>query len=205
MNLEYVAAGFVHTIPDKLSEYFLEPLTNIFTILILIIMFANTYMLRKLWKIKTKDYITLINTITLGIYSVISIISAVLVSRLGPHGKVAADECDFTYMVIPRGLFCIVAIINVLYFITNIFTKVKKDKEYKETVERGYYAEETSNKFTTEDDSQPKSVNQRNIIHNISSFAEDIKEKVDFDSIRDKVSQVTEDVKDLINNRNNKE
>ena len=203
MNPEYIAAGFVHTIPERLSEYFLEPLTNIFIILILIIMFANTYMLRKLWKIKTKDYMTIINIVTVGIYSVMAIISSVLVSRLGPHGKVALDDCDKAYMSIPRLLFIVVAIINIIYFIVNICTKAKKNKEYKETLERGYYAEDTTN--DDYEKTEKKSSEHKNIMDSVSSLAEEIKEKVDFDGIKDKVSQVTEDVKELINKKNDKE
>lgn len=205
MNPEYIAAGFVHTIPERLSEYFLEPLTNIFIILILIIMFANTYMLRKLWKIKTKDYITLVNVITLGIYSVMSIISAVLVSRLGPHGKVALDDCDKLYMTIPRVLFWIVAIVNIVYFIVNICTKARKDKEYEKTIERGYYAEEETS--SVDDKNEVKSSEEKNIniMDSILSFTENIKERVDLEEIKDKINQVTEDVKDLINKKNDKD
>lgn len=188
MNPEYMAAGITHTIPEKLFEYFAYPLTNIFIILILVIMFANPYMLRKLWRIKTKDYITVLNVIAIGIYCVVSVISAVLVSRLGLHGTLAADDCDKMYMMIPRGLFVIAAVINIIEFVMGIISKVNKDKEYEENVKRGYFAEE--------DNKRQKTVDFKNILDSISSLTEDVK---------DKVNQVTEDVKDLINNRNNKE
>ncbi len=198
MNPEYLAASTVHTIPEKLEEYFLLPFTNFLVILIIIIMFSNVYMFRKLWKIKSKDYITLINLITIGIYVVFGIISSVLVSRLGPHGTLRADDCDTVYMFIPRAMFVIVSIINIIYFIINIFTKLKKDKEYKETLERGYFAEE--NKNDTNEDSENHKTNNVNI----PSFIDNIKEKVDIDEIKSKVNHVTENVKDLINRKNDK-
>ena len=117
MNPDFVAAGFVHTIPEKLYEYFMQPLTNITVILVLVIMCANTYMFKKLWKIRTKDYMIIINMLTLGIYLFMGIISAVLVSRLGPHGKISIDDCDKLYMTIPRVIFFIVAAINIVYFV----------------------------------------------------------------------------------------
>ena len=142
MNPQYMSASFVHTVPEKLSEYFIYPFTNIFIIISLVMMFANVYMFRKLRKIKKRDYIEVLNLFTIGIYIVFSIISSVLVSRLGPHGTLMTDDCDRIYMIIPRTLFVFVAIVNVIFFVVNILTKLKKDKEYKETNERGYFAEE---------------------------------------------------------------
>ena len=207
MNPEYVAANFVHTIPEKLTEYLLEPFTDIFVILVLIIMFANMYMLKKLWKIKARDYITILNVLTLCVYISVSIISAVLVSRLGPHGVLAKDECDKFYMILPRALFLITAIINVIECIMNIFTKIKKDKEYKETVERGYFAEETTNENNEKKETENKSqsANKLNIVDNITSFAEELKDRIDIDGIKSKVNQGIEDLKELINKRNDKE
>ncbi len=150
MNPQYVAANEVHTIPEKLSEYLIEPFTNFGILICLIIMFANIYMFRKLWKIKRRDYIEVINLFTIGIYIVFSIISAVLVSRLGPHGVLLEDDCDKAYMTFPRALFSIVIAINIIYFVINLVTKLKKDKEYSENVKRGYFAEEKENVETEE-------------------------------------------------------
>lgn len=191
MNPQYIAAGFVHTIPNKLGEYFIGPFSNILVILSLIIMFSNIYMFRKLRKIKFRDYIELANVITIGIYIVFAVISAVLVSRLGPHGNLYIDDCDLKYMFIPRTLFVIVAIINVICFVINIVTKIMKDNKEKETISRGYYAEENENRQTNE--------NKRN--ENVSSFIDNIKQKIDVDVIKDKVNSVTEDIKDMVNSK----
>ena len=196
MNSQYIAAGFVHTIPNKLGEYFIEPFSNILIILSLIIMFSNIYMFRKLRKIKFRDYIELANIITIGIYIVFAVISAALVSRLGPHGNLYIDDCDLKYMFIPRTLFVIVAIINVICFIINIVTKVKKDKEYRETQERGYFAEERTD--------EEKQIQAHNHI-NVSSFIDNIKEKIDVDGIKDKVNSVTEEIKDMVNIKKDKD
>ena len=191
MNPQYIAAGFVHTIPDKLGEYFIEPFSNILVILSLVIMFSNVYMFRKLRKIKYRDYIELANLITIGIYIVFAIISAVLVSRLGPHGNLYVDDCDLKYMFLPRTLFIIIAIINVICFVINIITKIVKDNKEKEVVARGYYADENETRQTNED--------KRN--ENISSFIDNIKQKIDIDVIMDKVNSVTEDIKDRVNSK----
>jgi len=199
MNPEFIAANYVHTVPQKLEEYFIEPFYNISIILILVIMFTNVYMFRKLRKIRKRDYIEVVNLFTLGIYAIFSIISAILVSRLGPHGKLAVDDCDKLYMFIPRMLFIIVAIVNIIYFVINIVTKLKKDKEYKETEERGYFAEEK-----TREEIEEKHSNQHNHI-DASSFIDNIKEKFDMDSIKDKVNNITEDIKEIINSKLNKD
>ena len=203
MNPEYISAGITHTIPEKLFEYFVTPFTDWYVVLMLIIMFANMYMLKKLRKIRARDYITLINIITLGIYFVFSIISAVLVCRLGPHGNLKLDLCDSKYMLFPILLFYLVGVINIIECIVNVVTKIKKDKKYNETMQRGYYAEE--NERYSDDEEESNSASQKNIIDSISSFAENVKEKINVDGIKDKVNQVTEDVKDLINNKNNKD
>lgn len=199
MNPEFVAANYVHTIPEKLSEYFMEPFTNFIVILILVIMFTNIYMFRKLRKIRKRDYIEVLNICTLGIYAVFAIISSVLVSRLGPHGTLTVDNCDKVYMLIPKTLFSIVAIINVIYFVINIITKLKKDKEYKETEARGYFAEERTSKETEE-----KEEKYRNSI-NVTSFIDNIKEKIDVDEIKDKVSNITENIKEIVNSKTKKD
>lgn len=193
MNPEFVAASYVHTVPEKLTEYFVEPWTDFGIVLILIIMFANIYMFRKLRKIKRRDYIEIVNLFTIGIYSVCSIISAILVSRLGPHGKLVADDCDKIYMFFPRTLFTIVAIVNVICFVINIWTKLKKDKEYKKAKERGYFAEETSEK-------KEKQTEAHNHI-DTSSFIDNIKEKFDMDGIKDKVNNITDDIKEIVNSK----
>ena len=195
MNPEYIAANLVHTIPEKLSEYFLEPFTNFIVIFCLTMMFANVYMFRKLRNIKARDYMLVINIVTIGIYSVFGIISAVLVSRLEPHGTLTLDDCDKTYMFIPRTLFVIVSVINSIYFIVNLITKLKKDKEYNETVKRGYYAEE--NHLRQTEDKENKHTNHIDM----SSFVDNIKEKIDIEGIKDKVNHITEDVKDIINSK----
>lgn len=192
MNPEFIAADYTHTIPEKLNEYFIKPFTDFRIVLVLIIMFANVYMFRKLRKIKKRDYIEIINLFTLGIYTVISIISAVLVSRLGPHGKVAVDLCDAKYMTIPIILFILVAILNTIYFVINIVTKLKKDKEYKEVEERGYFAEEKTR--------EEKQFEERNHI-DVSSFIDNIKDKMDMESIKDKVNNITEDIKEMVNSK----
>lgn len=187
MNPEFIAANYVHTIPEKLTEYFIEPFTDFRIVLALIIMFANVYMSRKLRRIKRRDYLEIINLFTVGIYCVCSIISAVLVSRLGPHGKVAVDLCDAKYMTIPIILFIIVSIINVVCFIINIITKLKKDKECAETIERGYFAEE-------------KTYEEKN--HHVNaSFLGNIKDKIDIDGVKDKVTSITEDIKEMVNSK----
>lgn len=199
MNPEYIAANLVHTIPEKLSEYFLEPFTNFAVIICLIIMFANIYMFRKLWNIKRRDYMLVTNIATIGIYIVFGIISAVLVSRLGPHGTLTIDDCDKMYMFIPRTLFTIVTVINIIYFIINLVTKLKKDKEYNETVKRGYFAEDNRELETEEKEKQ--STNHIDI----SSLVGNIKEKIDIDEIKDKVNNITENVKDIINKKSKNE
>lgn len=194
MNPQYMAAGFVHTVPEKLSEYFLEPFTDVFVVISLIAMITNIYMFRKLRKIKKRDYIEIINLFTIGIYAVVSIISSVLVSRLGPHGNLYKDDCDYIYMIFPKALFMIVAIINVIYFVINIVTKFKKDKEYKETVERGYFAEERKREETYEDKEKTNHINGM-------SFIDNIKDKIDMDKIKDKISNIAEDAKEMINSK----
>ena len=198
MNPSYIAASITHTVQEKLTEYLITPFTNLFVILILIIMFVNIYMFRKLWKMKKRDYMLITNVTVIGIYAVFSVISAVLVSRLGPHGTLKADDCDTLYMFIPRTLFVITAVVNIVYFIVNIYIKLKKDKEYEETVKRGYYAEE---KESIEDDDEPK---ERKHI-DLSGFSENIKEKIDTDSIKEKVDSAVETVKSFIDKKVNKE
>lgn len=186
MNPQYISAGFIHTVPGKLMEYFVYPFTNISIIISLVMMFANVYMFRKLRKIKKRDYIEVLNLFTIGIYIVFSIISAVLVARLGPHGTLTLDDCDKGYMFIPKTLFIVVAIVNVIFFIVNILTKLKKDKEYRKTNERGYFAEEK----TSED-----------IEEHGGNFIDNIKNKFDVDEIKDKVNNITEDIKNIINSK----
>lgn len=197
MNPSYIAASITHTVQEKLTEYLITPFTNLFVIFILIIMFVNIYMFRKLWKMKKRDYMLITNVTVIGVYAVFSIISAVLVSRLGPHGTLKADDCDTLYMFIPRALFVITAVVNIVYFIVNICIKLKKDKEYEETVKRGYYAEES----IKEDDDEPK---ERKHI-DLSGFSENIKEKIDTDSIKEKVDSAVETVKSFIDKKVNKE
>lgn len=197
MNPGYVAASITHTVQGKLTEYLITPFTNLFVILILIIMFVNIYMFRKLWKMKKRDYMLITNVTVIGVYAVFSVISAVLVSRLGPHGTLKADDCDTLYMFIPRALFVITAVVNIVYFIVNICIKLKKDKEYEETVKRGYYAEES----IKEDDDEPK---ERKHI-DLSGISENIKEKIDTDSIKEKVDSAVETVKSFIDKKVNKE
>lgn len=194
MNPQYMAAGFVHNIPGKLSEYFLNPFTNILVIISLIAMLANVYMFRKLRKIKKRDYIEVINLFTLGIYAVFSIISSVLVSRLGPHGNLYKDDCDYMYMILPRTLFMIVATLNVIYFVINIITKLIKDKEYDETVKRGYFAEDKKREKANEDKEKANHINRK-------SFIDNIKDKFDMDEVKDKVNNITEDIKEIINSK----
>lgn len=190
MNPEFVAANYVHTIPEKLTEYFVSTLSNFFVILILIIMFANIYMFRKLRKIWKKDYIEVINIFTIGIYIMFSILSAILVSRLGPHGTLTVDDCDKVYMFIPKTLFTLVAAVNIIYFVINIITKLKKDNEYKENEERGYFAEKEIGEETKE-----RKLNIHNHI-DVSSV---------IDNIKDKVSDITEDIKEMVNSKLNKD
>lgn len=197
MNPSYIAASITHTVQEKLTEYLITPFTNLFVILILVIMFVNIYMFRKLWKMKKRDYMIITNVTVIGVYAVFSVISAVLVSRLGPHGTLKADDCDTLYMFIPRVLFVITAVVNIVYFIVNICIKLKKDKEYEETIKRGYYAEESIN----EDDDEPK---ERKHI-DLSGFSENIKEKIDTDSIKEKVDSAVETVKSFIDKKVNKE
>jgi len=199
MNPEYIAAHLVHTIPEKLSEYFLEPFTNFGIIICLIIMFTNIYMFRKLWKIKRRDYMLITNIAAIGTYIVFGIISAVLVSRLGPHGTLTIDDCDKIYMLIPRTFFIIVAVINIIYFIINLVTKLNKDKEYNETLKRGYFAED--NREIETEEKETKNTNHIDI----SSLVGNIKEKIDIDEIKDKVNNITEDVKDIINKKSKSE
>ena len=195
MNPEFVAATYIHTVPEKLAEYFIKPFTNIGIILILVIMFANIYMFKKLRKIRRRDYVEVVNLFTIGIYSMFSIISAILVSRLGPHGTLTTDDCDNIYMFIPKTLFLVIAILNIIYFVINIITKLKKDKEYKDAEERGYFAEEKAIEKTEEKQSET----HNNI--DISSFIDNIKEKIDMDSIKDKVNNITEDIKEMVNSK----
>lgn len=197
MNPSYIAASITHTVQEKLTEYLITPFTNLFVILILVIMFVNIYMFRKLWKMKKRDYMIITNVTVIGVYAVFSVISAVLVSRLGPHGTLKADDCDTLYMFIPRALFVITAVVNIVYFIVNICIKLKKDKEYEETIKRGYYAEES----IKEDDDEPK---ERKHI-DLSGFSENIKEKIDTDSIKEKVDSAVETVKSFIDKKVNKE
>lgn len=195
MNPSYVAADITHTVPERLSAYLISPLTNLLVIVTLVIMFVNVYMFRKLWKMKKRDYMLVTNIIVIGIYIVFSIISSVLVSRLGPHGTLTKDDCDYIYMLIPRVLFLITAFINIIYFISNICVKYKKDKEYEETVKRGYFAEETR------EEKQPKEEKH----FDLSSVTENIKEKIDVEEIKEKVSDFTENIKEVINKKVNKE
>lgn len=197
MNPSYIAASITHTVQEKLTEYLITPFTNLFVILILVIMFVNIYMFRKLWKMKKRDYMIITNVTVIGVYAVFSVISAVLVSRLGPHGTLKADDCDTLYMFIPRALFVITAVVNIVYFIVNICIKLKKDKEYEETIKRGYYAEGS----IKEDDDEPK---ERKHI-DLSGFSENIKEKIDTDSIKEKVDSAVETVKSFIDKKVNKE
>ena len=197
MNPSYIAASITHTVQEKLTEYLITPFTNLFVILILVIMFVNIYMFRKLWKMKKRDYMIITNVTVIGVYAAFSVISAVLVSRLGPHGTLKADDCDTLYMFIPRALFVITAVVNIVYFIVNICIKLKKDKEYEETIKRGYYAEES----IKEDDDEPK---ERKHI-DLSGFSENIKEKIDTDSIKEKVDSAVETVKSFIDKKVNKE
>ena len=197
MNPSYIAASITHTVQEKLTEYLITPFTNLFVILILVIMFVNIYMFRKLWKMKKRDYMIITNVTVIGVYAVFSVISAVLVSRLGPHGTLKADDCDTLYMFIPLALFVITAVVNIVYFIVNICIKLKKDKEYEETIKRGYYAEES----IKEDDDEPK---ERKHI-DLSGFSENIKEKIDTDSIKEKVDSAVETVKSFIDKKVNKE
>ena len=197
MNPSYIAASITHTVQEKLTEYLITPFTNLFVILVLVIMFVNIYMFRKLWKMKKRDYMIITNVTVIGVYAVFSVISAVLVSRLGPHGTLKADDCDTLYMFIPRALFVITAVVNIVYFIVNICIKLKKDKEYEETIKRGYYAEES----IKEDDDEPK---ERKHI-DLSGFSENIKEKIDTDSIKEKVDSAVETVKSFIDKKVNKE
>ena len=188
MNPSYIAASITHTVQEKLTEYLITPFTNLFVILILVIMFVNIYMFRKLWKMKKRDYMIITNVTVIGVYAV---------SRLGPHGTLKADDCDTLYMFIPRALFVITAVVNIVYFIVNICIKLKKDKEYEETIKRGYYAEES----IKEDDDEPK---ERKHI-DLSGFSENIKEKIDTDSIKEKVDSAVETVKSFIDKKVNKE
>lgn len=197
MNPSYIAASITHTVQEKLTEYLITSFTNLFVILILVIMFVNIYMFRKLWKMKKRDYMLITNVTVIGVYAVFSVISAVLVSRLGPHGTLKADDCDTLYMFIPRALFVITAVVNIVYFIVNICIKLKKDKEYEETVKRGYYAEES----IKEDDYEPK---ERKHI-DLFGMSENIKEKIDTDSIKEKVDSAVETVKSFIDKKVNKE
>lgn len=195
MNPSYIAASITHTVPERLTTYLISPLTNLLVIFALVIMFVNVYMFRKLWKMKKRDYMLVANVTVICIYVVFSIITAVLVSRLSPHGTLTKDDCDSVYMFIPRMLFLITAGINVIYFIANIYTKFKKDKEYEKTVQRGYYAEETR------EEKQPKEEKH----FELSSVTENIKEKIDVEKIKEKVNNLTENVKEIINNKINKE
>ena len=203
MNPGFMAAGYVHTIPEKLVEYFAKPFTNLFVIFVLVIMFANTYMFKKLWKIKAKDYMIVINIVTIGIYVFMAVISAVLVSRLGPHGNLKGDDCDLGYMFIPRICFYVVSAINILYFVINLFTKLKKDKYEQDTIKRGYFAEE--NEETGDEEGSEKLEDKKsNINLDISSIAKNIKDKIDLESVKDKVSEFTDNVRDLINKKNDR-
>lgn len=191
MNPEFVAISITHTVGEKLSEYFIEPFTNVGILFILVVMITNSYMFKKLRKIKSNDYIIIINMITISIYCICSAISAVLVSRLGPHGMLKTDDCDTMYMAFPRLLFIIVSIINIACFVINIVNKIKKDKEYKETIERGYFAEEQNN-------NNFKQTKEKSHI-DLSSYVENIKENIEDLEIKDKVNKVTESVKYLVN------
>lgn len=199
MNPEYISAGIVHTVSERLYAYFLTPLTNILIVFVLIIMIVNGYMFKKLRKIKTKDYMTVVNMITLGVYFVFSVITSVLVSRLGPHGTLAVDDCDKTYMFVPRTLFIVVAIVNVVYCIIDVVTKIKKDREYKETEERGYYTERQEANDEQEDYLKRHEMKASGI--DLNSFAENIKSKIDIDKVKNKVNEFTENVKDMINKK----
>ena len=198
MNPSYVAASITHTVYEKLTEYLVTPFTNIFFILVIIIMFVNAYMFRKLWKIKKRDYMLISNIVVIGIYFVFSVMSAILVSRLGPHGTLKADDCDKMYMLIPRTLFIITAVINLIYFIINIYTKLKKDKEYEETLKRGYYAEKEERPEIEETPKEKKHID-------LSSISGNIKEKIDTESIKEKLDDAVETVKSFIDKKGNKE
>ena len=206
MNPSIMAGGFVHTVPEKLYEYFARPLTNITVIFILILMCANTYMFKRLWKIRAKDYMIIINLATLGLYTFMSVISAVLVSRLGPHGSLKGDYCDFNYMAFPIISFYIVAAVNVIYFVVNLFIKLKKDKEEQDAIKRGYFAE-TDEDDKKSDESETKHENKVNssINFDISSFAQNIKDKIDLGGVKDKVNEISDSVKDLINKKSNED
>lgn len=205
MNPDYVFAGSTHTISEKLVEYLIEPFSSISVILIIIVMFSNTYILRKLWKIKEKDYVTLLNIITLGIYVSMSIISAVLVSRLGPHGTLNIDDCDTKYMFLPKILFNIVAVINIIVFIIGMFTKIQKNIEYNKTVKRGYYAEAKEKDINNEKKTKPNPKNEKSMLDSIALFIKKQAEKIDEQKIKEKVNQFANILRNLINRIGNKE
>ncbi|MDD2628400.1 MAG: hypothetical protein PHR25_03965 [Clostridia bacterium] len=156
------------TYSEMLIRDLLTPLTNILILFMVIAMFVTPHILRKKRKIKRRDDLIILNTFVICTYILLSMIIAYVVIN-----KSFNQSRD--YMMIPKIIFCIVGLLNVIigfkYLFKDVIIKLKEKNESTKT-------KQVKNKENTYIEKEKIKISLENAKETVINTITDLKEKI---------------------------